>query len=223
MPTQEQINASRQNGAHSKGPVTPEGRLKASLNAMTHGLTAETVCLSIEDKSAYKLVQQALTDHFQPASEAEVLLLEEASAATWKIRRAASIQTTQYQILLATDTNATPENCPAYIRLAVAEQGLADYKSFENVRRHEDRLTRQRDRLLNQLRKLQKERREAEITLQPTESAQPTSEIPKGQNEPKPPTRIVEMPSFSGPANTEMNAKEIDLDAGEAKTSTSAM
>jgi hypothetical protein len=38
--TPAQIEASRRNGARSKGPVTAEGKARASRNALKHGLTA---------------------------------------------------------------------------------------------------------------------------------------------------------------------------------------
>ena len=40
--TPAQIEASRRNGSRSHGPLTPEGKARASRNAVKHGLTAMT-------------------------------------------------------------------------------------------------------------------------------------------------------------------------------------
>ena len=42
MASPAQIDANRANAAHSTGPRSAAGRRKASMNAMTHGLTAQT-------------------------------------------------------------------------------------------------------------------------------------------------------------------------------------
>ncbi len=48
MRTERQIEASRANGAKSRGPVTPEGRRNSCGNALKHGLFADTIVLKGE-------------------------------------------------------------------------------------------------------------------------------------------------------------------------------
>jgi hypothetical protein len=48
MRTERQIQASRANGARSRGPVTAEGKRNSSRNAVKHGWLAETIVLKSE-------------------------------------------------------------------------------------------------------------------------------------------------------------------------------
>ena len=54
MPTLNKAESSRINGAKSHGPVTPEGKQHSSLNSLRHGILAQFICLTSEDKDKFK-------------------------------------------------------------------------------------------------------------------------------------------------------------------------
>ena len=59
MTSERKIEANRRNAQRSTGPKTEEGKDKVRLNALKHGLCAETIVLPHEDADAY---QQRLDD-----------------------------------------------------------------------------------------------------------------------------------------------------------------
>jgi len=207
MRSANQTKASRENGAQSKGPVTAEGKLKVAQNAIKHGLTAKNVVLTIDDQDAFNEMQKSFYDRFQPADDAEWYMVEEIGTITWKIRQAWSIQQNMYQIQMTVSENTNGkenyEEVPVDIRRAFLEADQSGNKGLENIRRHEDRLYRQRDRVINQLRKLQKDRRDAEPPPQPVENTQPEPAKPQQQNKPKTLVMVANTAPYSTPQSVE--------------------
>src|SRR3954453_153497 len=59
------------NASHSTGPRSPEGRRRASLNAIKHGLRAEALALPHEDVEELKQMTDDWLDYHQPKSPGE--------------------------------------------------------------------------------------------------------------------------------------------------------
>lgn len=81
-------DASRVNGAKSKGPVTPEGKQRASRNSLKHGLTADhTILLESEDPVESAKLRQQFYGEWLPATITEQCLVENMIKAYWRLLR----------------------------------------------------------------------------------------------------------------------------------------
>ena len=88
-----QIEASRRNGARSRGPVTEEGKARASRNALKHGLTAmQHLVLEDEAPSELEEMTARLMAEVAPMSEIEARLARRLAIAFWKGERAERIE-----------------------------------------------------------------------------------------------------------------------------------
>jgi hypothetical protein len=85
--------ASRSNGARSRGPVTAEGKARASRNALKHGLRAKTtVVLEDEDEAAFARLEEGLMVDLQPSGHLETVLASRLAMAAWRMDRADRIE-----------------------------------------------------------------------------------------------------------------------------------
>ncbi len=88
-----QFEANRGNALHSTGPNTNKGKQRSRLNAVRHGLTAETIVGGLEDAEDYKAFEAAIiADYWAETAVARELVLRLASI-LWRLRRATSIET----------------------------------------------------------------------------------------------------------------------------------
>ena len=84
MRTERQKQAARANGAKSRGPITPEGKLASSRNAITHGLLAGTIVLKGESEERFNALLADLHAELQPQTSVEITLIETMAAARWR-------------------------------------------------------------------------------------------------------------------------------------------
>jgi hypothetical protein len=81
--------ASRRNGARSKGPTTPEGKARAARNALMHGLCAEHhVVVEGESPEKFAAFEAALVADLAPAGALQTLLAGRIARAAWRLERA---------------------------------------------------------------------------------------------------------------------------------------
>ena len=85
--------ASRKNGARSRGPVTPEGKARSARNALKHGLRAHKyVVLPDEDAAEFAALETALIDELAPQGVLQSILVGRIARAAWRLERADRIE-----------------------------------------------------------------------------------------------------------------------------------
>ncbi|MBV8071166.1 MAG: hypothetical protein JO270_14755, partial [Acidobacteriaceae bacterium] len=92
MASMRQLLAARANGARSRGPKTPEGKRRSSLNAMRHGLLAKCIVLSNETPADFQQLVAFHEERFGPLDPVEFGMIEEMAASYWRLRRAWAIE-----------------------------------------------------------------------------------------------------------------------------------
>jgi hypothetical protein len=148
-----QIEAARRNGARSRGPVTAEGKARASRNALKHGLAAlEHLVLDGEDAAELEAMTARLLSEVGPESEIEARLVRRMAVAFWKGERAERIEVA----LFAAAPKVRP---PAHGFQWEKADPLTtfDVKRFNAVRGYQAQQGRELSRCLKELRQLRRE------------------------------------------------------------------
>jgi hypothetical protein len=168
-----QIEASRRNGARSRGPVTAEGKARASRNALKHGLAA-MFHVVLEDEAPAELEEMTarLMEEVGAETEIEARLVRRMAIAFWKGERAERIEVALF--------DAAPKIRPP-VRGGTWEQAdpltTFDLKRFNAVRGYQAQQGREISRCLKELRSLRREE-----LAQGTSEPEARAELP---NEPR--------------------------------------
>ncbi len=153
------LAANRANAKKCTGPKTREGKFKASLNALKHGLYSHTFIIKTEDAAVFENFSKSFIDEFQPATPSELELLKQLISAAWRRNRISEL--IQLRLDQAIDTvTATPDpalaevpenRMAAHIALFAFEKLDAEKPSFARLEAHELRLSSLFQRILSRL------------------------------------------------------------------------
>ena len=142
----------RANAQHSTGPRTRDGKLRSSLNALTHGLTGRTVLLPNEDPAAHQRHTQEYLDEYKPQGPTERQLVQELIDTSWRLNRVPALEA---EVLTRATHPPTPE--------AAIEFDIVDaHQAIDKLALYSHRLSRQFHKSLDQLRQIQADRSDQE-------------------------------------------------------------
>jgi hypothetical protein len=153
MATAAQIAANRLNAQNSTGPRTPEGKAASSFNALKHGLDAASIVIPGEDPAAYDALAADYHRQFHPQSAVEHFHVDTLIRSDWQKRRLQRVEAKLYRALLA--EGATPED----LEIAILRDSPTA-KLLHKVTARIASFERAYFRALNDLRRIERERRE---------------------------------------------------------------
>jgi hypothetical protein len=152
----------RQNAAHSRGPVTIEGKRRVSLNALRHGLTGHTVVLPSEDLAAYQKHCGEFHTELKPQGLLESKCVQTIADTYWRLDRIRAMENSLFGLAAYERTGQEPaETSPD----PLIDSALAQAKSLEQhsdllirLSLYEHRLNRTLEKAKAELKQLQQER-----------------------------------------------------------------
>jgi hypothetical protein len=164
MSTPHRTKINRANSQHSTGPKTAAGKKQSSLNALRHGLTGQIVVMPTEDLQAYQLHLTSFTDEYHPEGATEAHLVQALADTSWRLNRVAALETNL--LTLGITTGSGHMDAPQQIQdaMSIVAALESQSKALANLSMHSQRLSRQFERTVTQLRELQKSRRAQEET-----------------------------------------------------------
>ena len=127
MSTLSRSAQARINGAKSKGPKTPEGKARSSMNSLRHGRYANhAIVLSNEDKGAFEDLEEAYIRRIGPLDSVETRFARELAAIDWRLDRNCAVETRMFdhemdvQAPMLEATNRRPEELTCLYQAANA-------------------------------------------------------------------------------------------------------
>ena len=161
MATNPQISANQKNAQHSTGPRTEEGKAASSQNSLKFGFCGSFRVLSLENQEEFDAFLESLQDEHQPAATTESLLVQKMAEHYWLSRRAQHLQ-----------SMSLGHDIPY-------EQQCREFALYLRYQTTHDRAF---HKSLDQLLKLQKERKKSEIGFVPQKAHKAVETLPQNSD-----------------------------------------
>lgn len=160
------MTTNRANSLHSTGPRTAEGKQRAAMNALKHGLTGQRLILQPQEHEAYRELTESLHAELQPKTTMELQVVQKIIDTHMRLNRAATIDNNMLNFGLLENCidvkDGGSEDDEIEIAHAQARSWMAQEISFEKLGRYEGRLSRQLIAYSKELERLQSVRAEKE-------------------------------------------------------------
>lgn len=147
MISPQKLEANRENAQKSTGPKTTAGKQRSRWNATKHGLLARSTVIlegkGKEEKREFDRVLAELRKDRQPVGFLEEMLVEQMANCYWRLGRAARCEVTEIRELMD----------------IIGEATLPSKEATDKILRYETALRRQLHRDINQLERLQRQRK----------------------------------------------------------------
>jgi hypothetical protein len=158
MATEAQIKANKENAKHSAGPTSEAGSARSSKNAITHGLTCQTVYLATpEEAESYTAHVQHYMDRYKPVDHYHRQLVQQLADSDWGVHQVFLQQSATISLmhkLTQQLSQADPDSGALLAADARAVRKLATLTSYENRKRRTSKA------ILEQLEQLEEQLKE---------------------------------------------------------------
>ena len=105
-PSKAKIKANRQNAKRSTGPISIQGKLKVSQNAITHGIFAASPLLPNENAEEFKNLCQGIAEVYPAVDAIAAGLVERIILAIWRQKRLRLAEAAKLQISMTPEIMA---------------------------------------------------------------------------------------------------------------------
>jgi hypothetical protein len=162
MSAPHQIEINRANAQQSTAPKTAAGKQQSSLKALRQGLTGQVVVMPTEELEAYQSHLKSFTGEYNPKGATESHLVQALGDASWRLNRVAALETNLLTLGIAGGNPLTGAPQQVQDAMSIVAALESQSKALANLSMHSQRLSRQFESTVAQLRELQKNRRAQE-------------------------------------------------------------